>query len=330
MSDEDLIERYCTWKRHNAGAAASTVDHYGAHLRRLRKHAGKSLTKLTPDELEAYTGPELHKQGLNANGRRNVVAAIRGFYRYLLHHQVVRENPAAELHYPRAGRSLPEPIPAEHAEALMWAPDLETFIGVRDSAIMATLIGCGLRVGGLVAMNEEDLLFVREKDKREELVIRIREKGSHERFVPAPDVTRLMLRAYLGHRDLDAIDRRLEDGQRVLFVSVGNRLVADHEYRGAKRRLTEWSIRDILQRYAKRAGVPEKYAHPHAFRHLFGQELAEADVDVLIRQQLLGHKDPKSTAVYSHIAFRKLRKAIEQSSPFQRIRTPVTDLAERF
>lgn len=330
MSDADLIERYCTWKRHNAGAAESTVVHYRAHLLRLAKHAGKPLAELTTDELEEYAGPVLHKQGLNANGRRNVVAAIRGFYRYLVHHKVVRSNPAADLSYPRAGRSLPEPIPTEHAEALMWAPDLSTFLGVRDSAIMATLIGCGLRVGGLVAMNEEDLLFVREKDRREELVIRVREKGDHERFVPAPDVTRLMLRAYLGHRDLDAIDRRLEDGQQVLFVSTRNRVVPPHDYHGERRRLTEWSIRDMMQRYAARVGVPERYAHPHAFRHLFGQELAEADIDILIRQKLMGHKDPKSTEVYSHIAFRKMRKSIEKSSPFQRIRTPISDLTERF
>ncbi len=328
MSDADLIERYATWKRYNDGAAPSTVAHYVAHVRRLAAHLSKPLSRATPDELEAWSGPELHRQGLKPNGRRNAIAALRDFYAYLLRHGVVQTSPAAGLSYPKSGRSLPVAMPLQHAEALMWAPDLDTFKGVRDSAMLSVLLGCGLRVSGLVALDEQDLWFTEDK-KGEHLILRIREKGDHERMVPAPSVTRLAVRAYLGHRELDTIDRRTPEGNKVLFVSLGNRMVPQHEYHGESRRLSVWAVQEMIRRYADQAKIPEQFAHPHALRHLFGQELAEADVDSIIRQKLLGHADPKSTEIYSHIAFRKLRRDLEKSSPFQRIKTPLSDLVEQ-
>src|SRR3546814_6660661 len=55
----------------------------------------------------------------------------------------------------------------------------------------------------------------------------------------------------------------------------------------------------MIREYGKACGIDTKLLHPHAFRHLFGAELAESDVDVITRQQLLGHSDPKSTEIYS-------------------------------
>lgn len=44
-------------------------------------------------------------------------------------------------------------------------------------------------------------------------------------------------------------------------------------------------------------------------RHLYGQELMEGDTDIRVMKQLLGHVDMQSTEIYSHVAYRKLRKA---------------------
>lgn len=330
LNETTLLDRFCAWKEHNAGAAAGTVRKYRRHVVLAFAHLrAKDIEPLeaTADDLELYAGPELHKAGQSGNSRRVAVAALRTFFAYATAHRVISSNPAASLSWPRQARSLPHAMPEHYAEALMWAPDLETFLGVRDAAILGVFVGCGIRRSGLLAMNQEDLLFGR-GEKGEELVIRVREKGGHERLVPAPDVVRLMIRAYLGHRELATIDRRTKEGLRVLFVSTANRMVPQHAYVGEARRLSDGAINDLVIRYAERAGVPREYAHPHALRHLYGKELAEGDVDILVRQRLMGHRDVKSTEIYSHIADRKLRKAIDQASPFQRIRSPFSDLSD--
>lgn len=58
-----------------------------------------------------------------------------------------------------------------------------------------------------------------------------------------------------------------------------------------------------------------------------GAELAEEDVDVLTRQALMGHGDPRSTEIHTHLAMRKLAKTVERANPLRRICTPVTALA---
>ena len=326
-----LLERFCAWKEHNSGAAPATVRKYRRHVVLAFEHlrsVGVEPLAASADDLELYVGPELHKAGQSGNSRRVAVAALRTFFAYAAAHRVISLNPAASLSWPRQARSLPHAMPEQYAEALMWAPDLDTFVGVRDAAILGVFVGCGIRRSGLIAMNQEDLLFSR-GEQGEELVIRVREKGGHERLVPVPDVVRLMIRAYLGHRELAAIDRRTETGARVLFVSTANRMVPPHQYVGENRRLSNGAINDMVVRYAAKAGVPREYAHPHALRHLYGKELAEADINLLVHQRLMGHRDVKSTEIYSHIADRRLRKAIDQASPFKRIRSPFSDLADQ-
>src|SRR3546814_12410533 len=99
-------------------------------------------------------------------------------------------------------------MPLRDAEKILAEPDLDTLKGVRDLAILAVLVGCGPRVAGVVGINERDLIFTHNDAGIEELTIILREKGQHQRPVPAPDETRLELRAYLGHPALEHIDRR--------------------------------------------------------------------------------------------------------------------------
>lgn len=52
-------------------------------------------------------------------------------------------------------------------------------------------------------------------------------------------------------------------------------------------------------------------------------------MDVLTRQALLGHQDPKSTEVYTHLAMRKLSAVVDHSNPLGKMDTPVSGLRRR-
>ena len=142
-----------------------------------------------------------------------------------------------------------------------------------------------------------------------------------------PHEARLLLLAYLGHPDLEAIDRLLPSGDRVLFVSTRNQGVPAHDYFGERRRLHARSVNDLILRYATRVGVPRDQAHPHAFRHLYGTELAEHDAQTYQLQALLGHVDAKTTEIYIHLATRTLAKLVDRANPLRGINTPASGLA---
>lgn len=325
--NDTLVATWCDWMLHNKGRQPGTVDKYRGYLVRLAAHfPDRSLLELSDQELEVFAGGVSVKAGLSGRSRQAVVAAIRGFYRWARRSGHIAEDPAAGLPYPRVPQSLPLPISLANAEKLIWAPDPSTFKGLRDATLFALMIGCGMRLSGLVRLNEEDLVLDGRADDNR-MLLRIQEKGGRERLVPVPREAQLLLYAYLGHPELEEIERRTPDGK-VLFVSVTNTRVAPSEYKGERRRLSPRGIQKLIRHYGGKQGIPEDQLRPHAMRHLYGAELAEADVDLILRQALMGHADPKSTQIYSHVAVRKLIKVSDEANPLSRMRTRAGELIE--
>lgn len=327
----DLMAAWLEYLEHSKGRSPATCVKYSGHLRRLGAYlarAGVSLSAASLEQLEQYCGIEAHKEGMQPRSRRALVAAVKSFYRFAHRRGAMAADPSEQLGYPKTGRSLPTPMALQHLEKILMATNLETFAGLRDAAIIATLAGCGLRVSGLVNLNESNLLFLLHEGK-EVLILRVIEKGKKERMVPAPDEARLLIRAYLGHEDLAAVDRSLPSGDRVLFISTMNRRFGAHEYHGERRRISARSVHDMLVKYGERIGIPRAELHPHALRHLYGTELAEEDVDLVTRQALLGHEDANTTAIYTHLATRKLIQAMKKANPLGKIKTPVSELVKK-
>jgi len=324
------IEQFLNNLQYNKGRSPRTIHKYRGFLNRLEawaKEQGADLLDVTREQLEQFSGMVAHEQGLTPRARIPLVAALRGFFQFAAKEKLVKTNPAEELPYPKVGQKLPVPLELQEAGKLIMAPGLETLAGLRDTCILMLFAGTGMRIGGLSALNEGNLVFTK-VEGQEWLIIRVLEKGGKERLLPVPHEARLILRAYLAHPELKQIDRTLPNGEKVLFVSTRNRNVKEHEYHGEARRLSETSIRDMFVKYAKQAGLPRNKAHPHALRHLYGTELAEHDVQDAIKQMLLGHADANTSAIYTHLAMRKLTKEIARANPLSSIKTPTSDIAK--
>ncbi|MBR8137206.1 tyrosine-type recombinase/integrase [Burkholderia cenocepacia] len=323
------VQKWTEFLQHSRGRSARTVRAYTDAIDKLAQFlGGQDFRTVTVDELTTFTGIWLHKQGLVGISRRPIIAAVRGFYAWLTKQRVIAVNPALEVNYPKTGLKLPRLMALSNAERLLWAPDFHTFIGVRDAAMLALMMGCGLRVHDVVSLNTSQLLTI-DYNGEQRMAVRPRSKGNRERTVPVPREAELTVRLYLEHEGLEAVDRRLENGDDVLFISVGNKNVMPHEYRGENRRLNVRSVQRMVERYGRQVGIPEEELHPHALRHLFGAELAEDDVDLLMRQSLMGHADAKTTRIYSHLAMRKHVAELDRAGPMAKMRTPAGELLAR-
>lgn len=332
MTDQEAIDAFSTYLGAARGRRPRTVEAYGMALARLVEFLqGKQLLKADAVELEAFTGIWLHKRGVVARSRKPYVSAVKGFYAWAKARGYVARDPASEIRQPKAAQPLPNVLSLASAERLMWAPDLNTFVGIRDASILALLIGCGLRASGLVNLNVGDLSNA-EISGKPRLVLRVTEKGEKERMLPVPREAEMLLRIYLDHEGLKEFDRSIQLGSRtdqVLFVNLRNTRVPPQDYRGEAVRLSRQAVWRLIQRYGEQAGVPEAERHPHAIRHLYGTELAEDGVDLVLRQELLGHVDPKSTAIYDHLTVRRKTRAMDQSGPLAKLKSPVSEVLKR-
>lgn len=324
---ESLVDDFLEFKQVSQGRSARTAERYGLALRRLLIFLnGKPVEEATTDDLTLFSGKWLFEQGLkDPVTRKPCVAAVREFYKWLHRIGRVSADAGQGVPHPKFGRRLPRVMTLGQAEALMYQPDYSTFEGLRDATMISILLGCGLRVSGLVSLNEGNV-FYDTIGGRSRMILKTVEKGDKERKQPVPEQADLLLRLYLDHPALKEIDRALPNGDKVLFVSTRNSFCPPHEWHGENRRLRRKAVYRMVMRYGQRAGLPADVTHPHALRHLFGTELAEDDVPTTTAASLMGHEDPKTTKVYQHLAMRKLTATVDKSNPLGKIKTPVSSL----
>ena len=64
--------------------------------------------------------------------------------------------------------------------------------------------------------------------------------------------------------------------------------------------LHESGLQKAIRTAAQEAGIPKRVS-PHTFRHSFATHLLENHYDIRTVQELLGHKDVKTTMIYTHV-----------------------------
>ncbi|MGM0438863.1 MAG: tyrosine-type recombinase/integrase [Patescibacteria group bacterium] len=171
---------------------------------------------------------------------------------------------------------------------LLNAPDDSKRTGIRDRAILETLFSTGLRVSELVDLDRDQINI---KDCTDELEVVVTGKGDRTRTV------------YFSPRSIEALKKYLEirdDDEDALFI----------RYRGPKtgdRRITTRSIENIVKKYVKQTGLPEKTT-PHTLRHSYATDLLAQGVDLRVIQEFLGHKNIATTQIYTHITSKKLKE----------------------
>jgi integrase/recombinase XerD len=325
-----LIQKWGEYYLVNKGRSPGTITKYSQNLNRLGVFLAtkeRAITHANQDDLIEFTGSYCwHVLKLNSAARKPVIAAVKAFYEWAFEFGYTLTDPAKKLEYPKLPRRIPTALGLQNLERIMAQPDLSTFIGLRDLAILSTLAGTGLRISGVVSLNVESFVQYQDTAGTSRLAVRVIEKGDKERMLPIPMELQLILTAYLNHPYLQEVDRTTHNGQNVLWISTANRTVPVWEYTGEARRLGSRSIDELIKTYGEEAGIPPDQLHAHAFRHLFGTELAEDDVDDTNRADFLGHSSVDTVRIYTHMAMRKKTSLIDKANPLGKIHTAVTSM----
>ena len=181
-------------------------------------------------------------------------------------------------------KKLPNILTSNYINELLDELPIKDDKDIRDKAILELMYSSGLRVSEVSDLTLNDI-----KKNRS---IKVIGKGNKERVLP------LTSRAY------EAINSYIKYSRKI-FINQKSYSYIFLGVRGGK--LSDREIRRIVK---LRVGT-----FPHSLRHTFATHLLDGGADLRIVQELLGHNDPSTTQIYTHVSKKQMKKKYEQSHP---------------
>ena len=223
------------------------------------------------------------------------IASLRTFYRFLYRERVIETNPAAGVHSPKKGKSLPEFLTEAEIEQVLNNIKMESPAGYRNRTILELLYATGMRVSELSSLNFENLNLAENE-------IKVFGKGAKERIVLVSNRAKNFLETYIKTvRYLIFKDEKPDLNSPVFINKTGYRLQPQ-------------SIRLAVREVVDKTELP-KHVTPHVFRHSFATKLLENGADLRVVQELLGHSSISNTQIYTHVSNERLRQAYNNAHP---------------
>lgn len=293
-----MIEKeYHTYLKLERGLSPNSVAAYEQDLLRLKSYMdahGIDIVHATYDDLQAFVF-DTFKSISSVRTQARLIAGIHSFYRFLLYHHYIEQDPSELLESPKKEHHLPEVLSLDEIDSMIAQIDMSKPESHRNRAIIEMLYGSGLRVSELVNLRLSDIY-------RKEGFMRITGKGNKQRLVPISPVADQWLEYWL--EDRSKLDIKAEYNDIVFLNRYG-------------RQLTRAMIFTIVKGLAKQADI-HKTISPHTLRHSFATHLLQNGADLRIIQDLLGHEDITTTEIYTHIEIQDLREAILKYHPENR------------
>ena len=294
-----MIDAYLDHLRVERRLAEHTLESYARDLRALATFAageGTMVEALRRPALETFVRQQM-ATGLSPRSVARSVAAIRGFYRFLVLDRRLDHSPADDLLPPRAWPALPKHLSMGEVDLLLEQPDVTTPFGLRDRAMIELLYATGMRVSELIGVRATDLHL-------DEEYLTCIGKGNKERLIP------------LGVQAADWMRRYQREGRPVLAARARTNRRTDarlflNARGGAISRVGFWKV---LGAHGRTAGIRASIS-PHVLRHSFATHLLDRGADLRAIQMMLGHADLSTTQIYTHVLEARLRAVYERFHP---------------
>ena len=295
MRLEDKLAAYLEYCEYRKELDRKTLKAYRIDLRQYFEYI--CVDEPDKEKIEEYV-THLHKS-YKQNTVKRKIASIKAFYNYLEETEIIAESPFRKIKVKfKETVTLPRIIPREEIEKLLnhmyqclnENDKASRKFMLRDVAVIEVFFATGARVYEISNIRDDSINL-------NTGLIRRMGKGGKERYVQISNTSILeVLKKYY--------DENEQSIKKSGYFFVNNR----------ESRYTEQSIRLMLKKYTKQAGI-ERNITPHMFRHSFATYLIEEGVDVSCVQQILGHSSIKTTQIYIHIAAKKQAEILKELHP---------------
>jgi len=221
-----------------------------------RRKGGTSLDTITSLHVSAWI-EAMTRDGLSAPTVKQRLAAMRMLFQALARERIIHINPAAVVRGPKHSvkRGKTPVLTAEETRQLLDAIDTDTLVGLRDRALIATMVYSFARIGAVTTLRVEDLFT-----QGRRLWLRLHEKGGKRHEIPCHHTLEKYLIAYLEAAELGDTPKAFVFQT---FGREGARKAAGRRLSGAP--LPQATAWQMLQRRAKYCGLDTAVCN-HTFR----------------------------------------------------------------
>lgn len=285
---QELLNKYTNWMEVKRYSKSTIESYTNALLVFFSYHNQKNVEQINNQDVMDFNTHYILKKNLSATYQSQFINALKLFYQTVKNHKIDIEK----LIRPQQGHKLPKVISEEEVAAIINACK-----NLKHKTMLSLIYSAGLRRGELLSLLKTDI-----DSKR--MIITIRNaKGMKDRNVPLSPVILNMLRKY--YTEFKPV-KNLFEGQ---FGGPYNAR----------------SLDKILKTAANVAGI-KKNITLHMLRHSYATHLLEAGTNLRYIQELLGHKSPKTTQIYTHVSNEQLGKIIQtlrsalETSPLDKLK----------
>lgn len=246
------------------GLSESTQRSYVLAMEQLEKHHGQSPAELSEEQVREFFLYLTNERRISRNTMTIKLSAIK----LLFEKTLKRDWPTFDLVKPKKIRKLPLVLSKDKIKDLL--------VRVKDEKArmcLTMLYCCGLRISEGVKLQVSHI----DSDR---MAIRVDQgKRCKDRYVPLPHRTLELLRDYW----------RIERPSTYLF---GSNHACGH--------VQPATIRCVFKAAIREGGFNPKVS-PHTLRHCYATHLYERGVPLAVIQRLLGHRNIRTTTIYTHL-----------------------------
>lgn len=283
------LDEYCNWAQRERGLSDASIDRYRRTIRRFLQWydaLGRPLSDIRPNDVDAYLAMG-SGQGWARVTIRNVVDALRAFFRFGAQHGWCTPRLAEAIHGPRiyAQENLPAGPSWTDVQRLFARLDANRPADVRDRAILMLFAIYGLRESEVARLRLDDIDW--EHDQ-----LRVpRAKRRESQLYPLLSSVGNALIHYLQ-------SVRRSSSHREVFLTLMS----------PYRPLSPSGLYDMVAARLNSINVQSVHHGPHSLRHACAARLVAQGLSLKEIGDHLGHRSTAATRVYAKVDLPGLRQ----------------------
>jgi len=278
---DKLLNEYLEYLRNIKGYSKYTIISYKTDIQKYFEYLNKN--KLNYYDIEKYIQNLSKKKYAKTTINRKIVS-ITNFFKWCKNKKNLNIKDIKNIKNMKTERKLPTILTSNYINKLLDTIPTSTTKEVRDRSIIEILYSSGLRVSELTNLKLNDI--------KQNKSIKVLGKGNKVRILPMTDNAFNFLQLWINAHREEYINKYSD---KYIFLGVRGKKISERE----------------IQRIVNlRLGT-----FPHSIRHTFATHLLDGGADLRVVQEMLGHTDPSTTQIYTHVSKKQLKDKYKRTHP---------------
>ena len=276
-----IIDEYIEYLEKIKGYSKNTITSYKTDIKKYFEYINTKNKNYY--EIEKYVQSLSKSKYAKSTVNRKIVS-ISSFFNWCINQKKLNIKDIKQIKNIKTERKLPTILTSNYINNLLDTIPTSTSKEIRDRTIIEILYSSGLRVSELTNLKVND--FKNNKS------LKVLGKGNKVRILPMTDKSFNYMNLWISkYRS----EYKNEKSGNYIFLGVRGGKISDRE----------------IQRIVNlRLGT-----FPHSIRHTFATHLLDGGADLRVVQEMLGHTDPSTTQIYTHVSQKQLKDKYKRTHP---------------